>query len=475
MAFAATLIIFWLFLRSSAEAVGFRRPHPPEKQGSGSSGSQQRSSPPPGAMRPPRAAHRFEGESVWVVLRELRCTRRFWCLLIGYVALFSSRTATKFLAVFARNELHTSHSTADLLLLLTSLPTMTMLLCGGAAYDFLPSKAAVAIFFSLLLGGTAISMVALFVLFWTESLSLPALATIVFVYGLCHPLPLYLPFAVFSMGFGGVRHCATIVCVFELIGLTCASLFQITVGVMLSRDDYLGWFACQALIAVVGCGSMQMYFYLDWKRSPTAGTLVSAPSLPYALNLPGGGGYGDSPPRPGSPALRDASPFARPVSPLRRPVSPLRGHSCEGSPRGVRAGPGRAATPGSSGSSRATSPRRGGSTSSLAAVAEAEGDAAWPSPRRPGGAGGDGGGGGGDATAAGAVAGAIAVGTCEPTAAERAVLAEAEAYAAERSCRRQEGAAFPPVTASASSPHGYTPTSPSTRPLPDTPGGDRAT
>ena len=65
-------------------------------------------------------------------------------LLIGYVALFSSRTATKFLAVFARNELHTSHSTADLLLLLTSLPTMTMLLCGGAAYDFLPSKAAVA-------------------------------------------------------------------------------------------------------------------------------------------------------------------------------------------------------------------------------------------------------------------------------------------------------------------------------------------
>ena len=474
MAFAATLIIFWLFLRSSAEAVGFRRPHPPEKQSGGSS-SQQRSSPPPGALRSAsrRDAHRFEGESVWVVLRELRCTRRFWCLLIGYVALFSSRTATKFLAVFARNELHTSHSTADLLLLLTSLPTMTMLLCGGAAYDFLPSKAAVAIFFSLLLGGTAVSMVALFVLFWTESLSLPALATIVFVYGLCHPLPLYLPFAVFSMGFGGVRHCATIVCIFELIGLTCASLFQITVGVMLSRDDYLGWFACQALIAVVGCSSMQMYFYLDWRRSPTAGTLVSAPSLPYALNLPGGGGYGDSPPRPGSPALRDASPFARPVSPLRRPVSPLRANSCEGSPRGVRAGPGRAATPGSSsGSSRAPSPRRGGSTSSLAAVAEAEGDAAWPSPRRPAGAGGGGGGGGGDATVA---AGAIAVGACEPTAAERAVLAEAEAYAAERSCRRQEGAAFPPVTASASSPHGYTPTSPPTRPLPDTPGGDRAT
>ena len=50
-----------------------------------------------------------------------------------------------------------------------------------------------------------------------------------------------------------------------------------------------------------------------------------------------------------------------------------------------------------------------------------------------------------------------------------------EAYAAERSCRRQEGAAFPPVTASASSPHGYTPTSPPTRPLPDTPDGDRAT
>jgi len=465
VAFSVTLVIFWFFLRSSAEAVGFRRPHPPEKQGSGANGNQQRSS---GAMRPSKAAHRFEGESVWVVLRELRCTRRFWCLLLGYVALFSSRTATKFLAVFARNELHTSHSTADLLLLLTSLPTMTMLLCGGAAYDFLPSKAAVAIFFSVLLGGTAVSMVALFVLFWMESLSLPALATIVFVYGLCHPLPLYLPFAVFSMGFGGVRHCATIVCVFALFGLTCASLFQITVGIMLSRDDYLGWFACQALIAVVGCCSMQMYFYLDWRRSPTAGTLVSAPSLPYALNLPGGGGYGDSPPRPGSPALRDASPFARPVSPLRKGSNSREG-SPRGSPRGVRAGPGRPVTPGSSGgSSRASSPRRGGSTSSLAAVVEAEGDAAWPSPRRPGDAGG-----GSGSTTGGVVAGVVAGGTCGPTAAERALLAEAEAYAAEHSYRRQEGAAFPPVTASSSSPHGYTPTSPLHRALPDKPDSDR--
>ena len=101
MAFSVTLVIFWLFLRSSAEAVGFRRPHPPEKESSGPNAV--RSS---GSMRPAKAAHRFEGESVWVVLRELRCTRRFWCLLVGYVALFSSRTATKFLAVFARNELH---------------------------------------------------------------------------------------------------------------------------------------------------------------------------------------------------------------------------------------------------------------------------------------------------------------------------------------------------------------------------------
>ena len=103
VAFSVTLVIFWFALRSSAEAVGFRRPHPPEKEGSGS--NVVRSS---GSMRPAKAAHRFENESVWVVLRELRCTRRFWCLLVGYVALFSSRTATKFLAVFARNELHRS-------------------------------------------------------------------------------------------------------------------------------------------------------------------------------------------------------------------------------------------------------------------------------------------------------------------------------------------------------------------------------
>ena len=228
---------------------------------------------------------------------------------------------------------------------------------------------------------------------------------------------------------------------------------------MLSRDDYLGWFACQALIAVVGCCSMQMYFYLDWRRSPTAGTLVSAPSLPYALNIPGGSSYGSDGGalRPGSPALRSES-FARDrdTSPRDSPRGSPRGGSPRGSPRGSRP-PGRAASP----APRAGSPRRSGSTSSLAAVVEAEGDAAWPSPRRPGG-----GGGGGGVTVVGAVCGAVGGalggGAGGPTAVERAILEEAQAHAAEHS-RRQQAGTFPPVTASSSSPHGYTPTSPSHR------------
>ena len=150
----------------------------------------------------------------------------------------------------------------------------------------------------------------------TDELTLAALATIVFVYGLCHPLPLYLPFAVFSMGFGGVRHCATIVCVFELVGLSCASLFQIAVGYLLNNDNYAGWFAAQAVVALIGCIFMWLYFYLDWRRSPLASTLTSAPSLPYALNIPGSQLPVDRGAlSPGSPVVvrRD-----RAASPLRR-------------------------------------------------------------------------------------------------------------------------------------------------------------
>ena len=60
-------------------------------------------------------------------------------------------------------------------------------------------------------------------LYASGGLTLPALAAIVFVHGLCLPLPLYLPFAVFAMAFGGPRHCASIICIFELVGLCSSS------------------------------------------------------------------------------------------------------------------------------------------------------------------------------------------------------------------------------------------------------------
>ena len=296
VAFGVTLVIFVVLARSSAEAVGFRRPSAPDKpQEAG------RKSSPDESMRRRRsinAGHRFEATTTWDVLLELRCTRRFWTLLVGYTFLFSSRSVTKYLTVFARAELHTSYSTADMILLLSSLPTMAALLVGGTAYDFLPSKAAVAIFFSVLLSGVFVSMLVMLFLYASGGLDLPALAMIVFVHGLCLPLPLYLPFAVFAMAFGGPRHCASIICIFELVGLCSSSAFQICVGLMLDGEDYVGWFVLQFVVSTIGCVATAIYFFLDWQRSPNAGTLTSAPSVHTGLgNAPAPSPSSCSPPR----------------------------------------------------------------------------------------------------------------------------------------------------------------------------------
>lgn len=295
IAFGITTVLFFVLVRSSAEAVGFRRPSAPDKpQEAGKKSSPTESMK---SRRSINTGHRFEATTTWDVLLELRCTRRFWALLVGYTFLFSSRSVTKYLTVFARTSLHTSYSTADMILLLSSLPTMTALLIGGTAYDFLPSKAAVAIFFSVLLGGVFLSMLVMLVLYASGGLTLPALAMIVFVHGLCLPLPLYLPFAVFAMAFGGPRHCASIICIFELLGLCSSSAFQICVGLMLDSEDYVGWFLLQFVVSTIGCVATAIYFFLDWKRSPHAGTLTSAPSLHAGLAYASSAPSSCSPPR----------------------------------------------------------------------------------------------------------------------------------------------------------------------------------
>ena len=69
------------------------------------------------------------------------------------------------------------------------------------------------------------------------------------------------PFAVFAVGFGGTKHCATIICIFELVGLCTCSAFQISVGLLLDRRNFVSWFVLQLVVTTIGCVCNALYFY----------------------------------------------------------------------------------------------------------------------------------------------------------------------------------------------------------------------
>ena len=61
------------------------------------------------------------------------------------------------------------------------------------------------------------------------------------------------------------------------------------------------WFVLQAVVSAIGCVATAVYFFLDWKRSPHAGTLTSAPSLHTGLGGINGGAPSPSPSPSSSP------------------------------------------------------------------------------------------------------------------------------------------------------------------------------
>jgi len=153
-------------------------------------------------------------------------------------------------------------------------------LIGGVLYDLVPGgKAGIGVFMACLnllnLGGFAIALV----LELTDSVSLGGLHLFMAVIGFASVLPVSLPFQVYSMAMGGVKHCAVIVATFEFVTHFVEAAVDLWTGELLEEEEFGTWLVINCVFALLGLLAMAIFYYLDWKRAPLASSLTAAPDL----------------------------------------------------------------------------------------------------------------------------------------------------------------------------------------------------
>ena len=87
-------------------------------------------------------------------------------------------------------------------------------------------------------------------------------------YGLTAPLPTNLPFQAYAIVFGGMRHCATLVCIVEIGSSALAAGAQVLEGHVLSRHEDVLYPLVQLLLVVVATVTLARFFYEDWRAQP---------------------------------------------------------------------------------------------------------------------------------------------------------------------------------------------------------------
>ena len=89
---------------------------------------------------------------------------------------------------------------------------------GLQAYDFVPGgKLGIGVFMTILNIINMLGFVFAFFLEVTDSVSMTGLHIFMGIIGFSSVLPVSLPFLVYSMAVGGVKHCAVIVATFEFV------------------------------------------------------------------------------------------------------------------------------------------------------------------------------------------------------------------------------------------------------------------
>ena len=99
------------------------------------------------------------------------------------------------------------------------------------------------------------------------------------IIGFASVLPVSLPFQVYSMAIGGVKHCAMIVGIFEFVSHFVEAGFDLATGELLEEEKFVPWLACNTGFAVLGLLLMATFYWLDWRRAPNASTMTAAWAL----------------------------------------------------------------------------------------------------------------------------------------------------------------------------------------------------
>lgn len=120
--FAVALVLFLVFMRSSAQAIGFRDPTPPGARND----------------KKPRAPPLAHEPSSLRALSIVFSMRRTWALLLGFCLLVLLKSSAKFATIYAKTRLGLNPSDATSLFTTYAIASACSGLFGGIAYDIVP-------------------------------------------------------------------------------------------------------------------------------------------------------------------------------------------------------------------------------------------------------------------------------------------------------------------------------------------------
>jgi len=265
--YAAVLLVYVLLLRPSAKAMGFRVPTPPGKKKGHEEGS--------------KLSHPMARASMCEMLGGFFGELRTWYLLLSFSLLMCLKQGARFATLYAKEKLDARcDQNGDMLLFAYALSSVVSGVLGGKLYDLILTKRDIGWMITILnlmnLGG----FVYILVLEATDSVTWTGLYIFMIVIGFSSILPASLPFQVYAISRGGVKHTGLLVSIFELAALGTGVLLELGFGGLLKEKNYTKWLLLYLVSAALpGTFFMALFYYEEWKKAPSASNYGSAPIL----------------------------------------------------------------------------------------------------------------------------------------------------------------------------------------------------
>jgi len=265
-------VFIFIFFRTSSVSLGFREPTPPGKAPDASDKKSM--------LTKTRLTHPLANESSWSVVVIFFRMRRTWALLTAFSTMCLLRQGSSFASIYAKEKLGVPGSVASSLFTTYNIASGCAGFFGGFVYDVVPGgKFGIGCFMTALNVLSLLGFLFALSLEMSDSVSLGKLHIFMGIIGFAGVLPTSLPFQVFSMGVGGVKHCAVVVAIFEFVAHFVEAGIDLLTGELLEAENFAAWLGLQCGFAIIGTITMAWFYYIDWKRAPNASSLIAAPDL----------------------------------------------------------------------------------------------------------------------------------------------------------------------------------------------------